>query len=145
MQWNRLFCSLMRLQVFLLFFWYFTHLFVTLHPIMSHSTAGGSLSGVHWKQFIAECGIEYGCQFVTQIFLNLPDCLYIKKSWEILQSYEKTSETQKESLFFFSLPNAKDSKLVCAVAARTFFLCTDFWFLCACQNSLSENNLEKWL
>ncbi len=25
---------------------------------MSHSTAGGTSSGVHWKQFIAECGIE---------------------------------------------------------------------------------------
>ena len=31
-------------------------------------------------QFIAEYGIEYGLQFVTQIFLNSPDCLYIKKS-----------------------------------------------------------------
>ena len=40
-------------------------------------------------QFIAECGIEYGLQFVTQFFLNSPDCLYTKKSWEFLQSYEK--------------------------------------------------------
>jgi len=56
---------------------------------MSHSTAGGTSSGVHWKQFIAECGIEYSCQFVTQFFLNPPDCLYTKKSWEFLQSYKK--------------------------------------------------------
>ena len=35
--------------------WCFAHLFVTLHPMMSHSTAGGSPSGVHWKQFIADC------------------------------------------------------------------------------------------
>ena len=60
--------------------------------MMSHSTAGGPASGVLWMQFIAECGIEYGCQFVTQIFLNPPDCLYTKKSWEILQSYKKTLE-----------------------------------------------------
>ena len=43
-------------------------------------------------QFIAECGIEYGCQIVTQIFLNSPDCLYIKKFCKFFQSYEKTRE-----------------------------------------------------
>ena len=53
-------------------------------------TAGGTSSGVHWMHFIVECGIEYGFQFVTQIFINSPDCLYIKKSWEFLQSYKKT-------------------------------------------------------
>ena len=57
---------------------------------MSHSTAGSSASGVHWMHFIAECGIEYGCQIVTLFFLNPPDCLYTKKSWEIFQCYEKT-------------------------------------------------------
>ena len=45
-------------------------------------------------------------QFVTQFFLNPPDCLYTKKSWEILQSYIKTREMQKESLLFFSFPSA---------------------------------------
>ena len=50
----------------------------------------GSASGVHWKQFIAECGIEYGLQIVTSFFLNSPDCLYIKKSCKFLQSYRKT-------------------------------------------------------
>jgi hypothetical protein len=40
-------------------------------------------------QFIAECGIEYGLQFVTQFFLNSPDCLYTKKSCEFFQSYKK--------------------------------------------------------
>ena len=68
---------------------------------MSHSTAAGSASGVHWMQFIAECGIEYGCQIVTLFFLNLPDCLYTKKSWEFLQSYEKSSEMQKKNVFSF--------------------------------------------
>jgi hypothetical protein len=46
-------------------------------------------------QFIAECGIEYGLQFVTQFFLNPPDCLYTKKFCDFLQSYEKTSKTAK--------------------------------------------------
>jgi hypothetical protein len=41
------------------------------------------------KQFIAERGIENGLQFVTRISLNFPDCLYLKKSCEFLQSYEK--------------------------------------------------------
>jgi hypothetical protein len=59
-------------------------------------------------QFIAECGIEYGCQFVTQFFFNPPDCLYIKKSCKFLQSYEKTSEMQKESLLFFSFPSVSN-------------------------------------
>ena len=40
------------------------------------------------EQFIAERGIEYGLQFVTFKILNSPDCLYIKKSSEFLQSYE---------------------------------------------------------
>ena len=41
-------------------------------------------------QFIAKCGIEYGCQFVTQFFLNLPDSLYTKKSKKSFQSYSNT-------------------------------------------------------
>ena len=45
------------------------------------------------EQFIAERGIEYGLQIVTQIFLNFPDCLYLKKYYEFLQSYKKTLET----------------------------------------------------
>ena len=40
-------------------------------------------------QFIAERGIENGLQIVTPKILNPPDCLYTKKSWEILQSYKK--------------------------------------------------------
>ena len=69
-------------------------------------TAGGSASGVHWMHFIAECGIEYGFQFVTQFFLNLPDCLYTKKSWEFLQSYKKTSGEQNKFIcFFFRVPS----------------------------------------
>ena len=52
------------------------------------------------EQFIAERGIEYGLQFVTQFFLNFPDCLYTKKSWEFLQSYEKTRAKQKNFSFF---------------------------------------------
>ena len=57
-------------------------------------------------QFIAECGIEYGLQFVTQFFLNPLDCHYTKKSWEFLQSYEKTREMQKKFVLFFSFPSA---------------------------------------
>jgi hypothetical protein len=79
--------------------WFFQKEWLPLHPMMSHSTAGGSASGVHWKQFIAECGIEYGCQIVTQIFINSPDCLYTKKSWEFLQSYEKNMEICEPMLF----------------------------------------------
>jgi hypothetical protein len=40
-------------------------------------------------QFIAECGIEYGCQFVTQIFVNPPDCLYTKEKLQILPKLPK--------------------------------------------------------
>ena len=58
--------------------------------MMSHKTAGDSLSGAHWKQFIAERGIEYGLQIVTRFFLNSPDSLYLKKSCKFLQSYEKS-------------------------------------------------------
>jgi len=52
-------------------------------------------------QFIAECGIEYGLQFVTPFSLNPPDCLYTKKSCEFLQSYEKASEKQNGKTTFY--------------------------------------------
>ena len=39
---------------------------------------------------IAEHGIEYGLQIVTWFFLNSPDCLYLKKFCEFLQSYKKS-------------------------------------------------------
>lgn len=48
------------------------------------------------EQFIAERGIEYGLQFVTQFFLNSPDCLYLKKSCNFLQRYEKNKRRTKE-------------------------------------------------
>ena len=32
-------------------------------------------------------GRKNGLQIVTQIFLNFPDCLYLKKYYEFLQSY----------------------------------------------------------
>ena len=50
----------------------------------------------HFYLQVEECGIEYGCQFVTQIFVNPPDCLYTKKAYDFLQSYEKTKETQEK-------------------------------------------------
>ena len=59
---------------------------------MGHNTAGSFSSGAHWKQFIAERGIEYGLQFVTPFFLNSLNCLYLKKSCKFLQSYEKTHQ-----------------------------------------------------
>ena len=49
------------------------------------------------EQFIAERGIEYGLQFVTLFFLNSPDCLYIKKDCEFLQSYAKTMKSPKKT------------------------------------------------
>jgi len=89
--------------------WLFQKEWLPLHPMMSHNTAGGSPSGVHWKQFIAECGIEYGRQFVTPFSFNPTNCLYTKKSWEFLQSYEKTSEMQKENFWnpFLFLPRRR--------------------------------------
>jgi len=56
-------------------------------------------------QFVAECRIENGLQFVTQKILNPPDCLYLKESCKFLQSYEKTSEIQKEKTLFFLFPS----------------------------------------
>jgi hypothetical protein len=49
---------------------------------------------------VEECGIEYGRQFVTQFFLNPPDCLYTKKFCDFLQSYEKTRAEQRNSFLF---------------------------------------------
>ena len=51
------------------------------------------------EQFIAERGIEYGLQIVTSFFLNPPDGLYLKKSYEFLQCYENKLEVQSD-LFF---------------------------------------------
>ena len=52
------------------------------------------------EQFIAERGIEYGLQFVTQKILNPPDCLYRKKSCEFLHCYEKSrAELHFDSVF----------------------------------------------
>ena len=47
-------------------------------------------------QFIVERRIENGCQFVTRIFLNPRNCLYIKKDCKFFQSYEKSSTRQKK-------------------------------------------------
>ena len=80
--------------------WWIQKKWLPLHPMMCHKTAGGSSSGAHWKQFIAERGIEYGFQFVTPKILNSPDSLYLKKSCKFLQSYEKSS-TEQKILFFF--------------------------------------------
>ena len=41
-----------------------------------------------------------GLQNVTRFFLNSPDGLYIKKSYEFLQSYEKKRAEQKEFILF---------------------------------------------
>ena len=70
--------------------------------MMSHKMAGGSSSGVHWMQFIAEWRIENGLQFVTRFLLNSPDGLYIKKSYEFLQSYEKSRVEQKKLFLFYT-------------------------------------------
>ena len=69
---------------------------------MSHKTAGGSSSGVHWVQFIAEWRIEYGLLSVTLKILNLPNCLYTKKSCKFFQSYEKTRAEQNKLFIFYA-------------------------------------------
>jgi len=38
-------------------------------------------------QITAEWGKENRCQFVSQIFLNLPNCLYLQKVCDFFQSY----------------------------------------------------------
>ena len=51
-------------------------------------------------QFVAERRIENGLQIVTPFFLNSPNCLYIKKSCNLLQSYAKSRAKQKKHFFF---------------------------------------------
>ena len=53
-------------------------------------TAGGSSSGVHWMQFVAERRIENGLQIVTRISLNPPNSLHIKKNCFSFQKYKDT-------------------------------------------------------
>ena len=95
----------------------------------------GSASGVHWKQFIAECGIEYGYQIVTQFFLNPPDCLYTKKSCEFLQSYGKSSAKQRNLFLFlprrsnFATLLAKLRKKLLREHKKNVFLFSDASFL----------------
>ena len=43
--------------------------------------------GCSLKQFVAVQRKEYDLYIITQFFLHLPNCLYIKKSCEFLQSY----------------------------------------------------------
>ena len=75
-----------------------------LHPMMSHKTAGGSSSGVHWMHFIAECGIEYGCQFVNQFFLYPPQTAFIQrkaeKSCKVTKKREKCKTKNSFSFHF---------------------------------------------
>ncbi|MBR6320077.1 MAG: hypothetical protein IKR50_06545 [Prevotella sp.] len=74
------------------------------------------------EQFIAERGIEYGYQIVTQFFLNSLNCLYTKKFCDFLQSYEKTRELQKEKqvfLFHADLVDVSDiAKVISIMAAK---------------------------
>jgi len=44
------------------------------------------------KQFVAARGSENGLYIVIRFFINLPNCLYIKKDCDFLQSYGKTRE-----------------------------------------------------
>ena len=52
------------------------------------------------KQFIAERRIENGLHIVTPFFLNSPNCLYIKKSCNLLQSYKKSRAEQNKFICF---------------------------------------------
>ena len=60
--------------------------------------------------FIAECGIEYGCQIVTPFSFNSPDCLYIKKSCKFFQSYEKTARIPNLNFNLFCNDNLRQNK-----------------------------------
>ena len=56
-----------------------------IRTFLAGATKGAAVclvSGEHLErmQFIVECGIEYGCQTVTPLSFNSPDCLYTKKS-----------------------------------------------------------------
>ena len=48
-------------------------------------------------QFIAECGIEYSCQFVTQIFFQSPRLSLYKEKLRNLTKLRKNSETTLSS------------------------------------------------
>jgi hypothetical protein len=55
-------------------------------------------------QFIAECGIEYGCQFVTLFFFNPPDSLYTKKAEN---SYKVTKTLERKGITFEIIHNLR--------------------------------------
>ena len=80
--------------------WFFRSFVVPLHPMASHKNGWWFTVGCSLTQFIAECGIEYGRQFVTHFFLNPPDCLYTKKFCDFFQSYGKTSAEQNKLVCF---------------------------------------------
>ena len=65
---------------------------VPLHPMRSHKNGWWLVIECSLMQIIAEQRIENGLLSVTQKILNLPYCLYIKKSCKFFQSYEKTFE-----------------------------------------------------
>ena len=113
-------------------------------------TAGDTSSGVHWVHFIAECGIEYGLQFVTQFFLNSPDCLYTKKSWEFFQSYEKkVRNTKRIHKFFVLWLRRKFSKSVASQShvrknSNLFGFSLTYSYLFALrEGTLARKNKEK--
>jgi len=66
--------------------------------------------GCSLMQIIAEQRIENGLLSVTQKILNLPYCLYIKKSCKFFQSYEKTRELQKEKQVFLFMQTFGSTK-----------------------------------
>ena len=72
-------------------------------------------------QFVAERRIENGLQFVTLIFLNPRNCLYIKKDCKFFQSYEKSSAKQNKFIYFFAETEylrAKSAKLAKIIGIR---------------------------
>ena len=83
--------------------------------MVSHKNGWWLVIGCSLMQIMAEQRIENGLLSVTLKILNLPNCLYTKKSCESFQSYEKSSAKQKEFILFFILFRVK-SKTFCVQA-----------------------------
>ena len=76
---------------------------------MSHSTAGGSASGV-LRQAKRQSRAHWAIYSRTRnwvrspnrnpLFSQSPDCLFLKKSIKFLQSYEKTRAEQNKYIYF---------------------------------------------
>ena len=80
-----------------------SHIFcVPLPPTTSHWNRLVTQSREFFdRQITAEWGNENCCQFVTQIFLNPPNCLCLQIFCDFIQSYEISERNTKKPPFFF--------------------------------------------